>query len=117
MLFTLCSFDTTKYRFGWFGYYRGKDHKKNFCKNLKEHAAKVIKYEKKKKSIMIILLTHKEANHIISKIFVTYTKKNLLLIMIKNIEESTIMVITQENIEVMLIIFVIWDKKYQKIIL
>lgn len=56
---------------------------------------------------MIILLTHKEANHIISKIFVTYTKKNLLLIMIKNIEESTIMVITQENIEVMLIIFVI----------
>ena len=106
MLFTLCSFDTTKYRFGWFGYYRGKDHKKNFCKNLKEHAAKVIKYEKKK-SIMIILLTHKEANHIISKIFVTYTKKNLLLIMIKNIEESTIMVITQENIEVMLIIFVI----------
>ena len=87
---------------------------KNFCKNLKEHAAKVIKYEKKI-LIMIILLTHKEANHIISKIFVTYTKKNLLLIMIKNMKESKIIVIVQENIEVLLIIFLIWDSKYQKI--
>ena len=80
---------------------------KNFCKNLKEHAAKLIKYEKKKKLIMIILLTHKEANHIISKIFVPYTKKNLRLIMIKNMKESKIIVIVQENIEVLLIIFLI----------
>ena len=46
LLFTHCSIDTTKNKFG---YYRGKNHMKNFCKNLKEHAAKVIKYEKKKK--------------------------------------------------------------------
>ena len=63
--------------------------------------------KKKKKLIMIILLTHKEANHIISKIFVTYTKTNLLLIMIKNMKESKIIVIVQENIEVLLIIFLI----------
>ena len=31
-----------------FNYYRGEDHMKKFCKNLREHAAKIINYEKKK---------------------------------------------------------------------
>ena len=44
-LFTQCSFDTTKNKLD---YYRGKNCMENFCLNLKEHAAKLINYEKKK---------------------------------------------------------------------
>ena len=40
-LFTQCSFDTTK------NYYRGKNCMKNFCLDLREHATKIINYEKK----------------------------------------------------------------------
>ena len=43
-LFTHCSFDTTKNKLD---YYRGKNCMKNFCLNLKEHATKIINYEKK----------------------------------------------------------------------
>ena len=39
-----CSFDNTKNRFD---YYRGKNCMKNFCLDLKEHATKIIDYEKK----------------------------------------------------------------------
>ena len=42
-LFTRCAVDATKNRFD---YYRGKDCMKNFCKDLKEHATKIINYEK-----------------------------------------------------------------------
>ena len=45
-LFTHCSIDATKNKLG---YYRGKDCMRKFCKDLKEHAAKIIEYEKKKK--------------------------------------------------------------------
>ena len=44
-LFTHCLFDTTKNKLG---YYRGKNCIKNFCINLKEHATKIINYEKKR---------------------------------------------------------------------
>ena len=44
-LFTHCSFDTTKNRLD---YYRGVDCMKNVCLNLKEHAKKIINYEKKR---------------------------------------------------------------------
>ena len=44
-LFTHCSFDATKK----LDYYRGNNCMKKFCKNLKEHATKIINYEKKKK--------------------------------------------------------------------
>ena len=44
-IFTHGSFDKTKNNFN---YYRGEDHMKKFCKNLREHAAKIINYEKKK---------------------------------------------------------------------
>ena len=52
-LFTHCSFDKTKNKLD---YYRGKDYMKKFCKDLRKHAAKVTKYEKKK----MIPLTIKE---------------------------------------------------------
>ena len=42
-LFTHCSFDATKNKLH---YYRSKDCMKNFCKDLKEHAIKIINYEK-----------------------------------------------------------------------
>ena len=43
-LFTQYSFDLTKNKLDC---YRGKDSMKRFCKNLKEHAIKIINYEKK----------------------------------------------------------------------
>ena len=44
-LLTHCSFDTAKNKFD---YCRGKNCKKNFCLDLKEHATKIINYEKKR---------------------------------------------------------------------
>ena len=43
-LFTHCLFDTTKNNLD---YYRSKNCMKNFCLDLKEHATKIINYEKK----------------------------------------------------------------------
>ena len=43
-LFRHCSFDKTKNKLG---YYRGEDCMKMFCKDLREHAKKIINYEKK----------------------------------------------------------------------
>ena len=55
-LFTHCSFDKTKNKLD---YYRGTDCMKKFCKDLREHATKIINYEKKK----MIPLTIKEKTH------------------------------------------------------
>ena len=52
-MFTHCSFDSTKNKLDC---YRGKDCMERFCKNLKEHATKIINYEKKE----MITLTNKE---------------------------------------------------------
>ena len=52
-IFTSCSFDESKNKLN---YYRGKDCMKKFCKDLKEHATRIINYEKKK----IILLTKED---------------------------------------------------------
>ena len=54
-LFTHCSFDTTK---NILDYYRGKNCMKNFCIDLKEHATKIINYEKKE----MIPLTKEKKN-------------------------------------------------------
>ena len=43
-LFTHCSFDKTKNKLD---YHRGDDYKKKVCKDLREHATKIINYEKK----------------------------------------------------------------------
>ena len=56
-LFTHCSFDKTKNKLD---YYRGEDCIKKFCLNLREHATKIINYEKKK---MMPLTKKEEENH------------------------------------------------------
>ena len=53
-IFTSCSFDEFKNKLN---YYRGKDCMKTFCKDLREHATKIINYEKKK---MVPLTTKDE---------------------------------------------------------
>ena len=52
-IFTSCSFDESKNKLN---YYNGKDCMKKFCQDLKEHATRIINYEKKK----IISLTKEE---------------------------------------------------------
>ena len=52
-IFTSCLFDESKNKLN---HYRGKDCMKKFCKDLKEHATRIINHEKKK----IIPLTKKE---------------------------------------------------------
>ena len=54
LLFTHCSFDESKNKLN---YYRGDDCMKKFCKDLREHATKMISYGKKK---MIPLTTKEE---------------------------------------------------------
>ena len=55
-LFTNCSFYKSKNKFN---NYRGKDCMKKFCKDLREHATKIINYEKKR----MTSLTTKEKIH------------------------------------------------------
>ena len=76
-LFTHCSFDKTKTKLHC---YRGEDCMKKFCKDLREHATKIINYEKKD---MIPLTKKEEKNHnkqevcyIYKKEFNTYDKKH-----------------------------------------
>ena len=56
-LFTHFSFDTTENKLD---YYRGKNCMKNFCLDLREHATKIINYEKKE---MIPLTKKEEKKH------------------------------------------------------
>ena len=56
-IFTHCSFDQSKNKLD---YYRGEDCMKKFCKDLREHATKIINYEKKK---MIPLTTEEKINY------------------------------------------------------
>ena len=52
-IFTSCSFDESKNKIN---YYRGDDCMKKFCKDLREHAMKIINYEKNR----MVPLTIKE---------------------------------------------------------
>ena len=56
-LFKHCSFDTTKNKLD---YYRGKNCMKNICLDLREHAAKIVNFEKKE---MIPLTKKQEKKH------------------------------------------------------
>ena len=77
---------------------------KRFCKDLKEHATKIINYEKKRK----LYSQMKKIKYIVSKKFVIYAKKDLALMMaIKYMIKSEIIFIVLENTEVMLIVFVV----------
>ena len=88
---------------------------KMFCKDLKDQAMKIINYEKKE----MIPLTDKEKEsyenqeicYICEKEFCTdeNNKKEF-----KKCKRSEIIVITQENIEVLLIVFVIHAIRHQK---
>ena len=105
-IFTSCSFDESNNKLN---YYRGKDCKKKFCKELRIHATKIINYEKKK----IIPLTPEEkinynnqkVCYICKKEFDTIdTAEPSVLAHKKNYK---VIVTTQVNIEVQLIMFVI----------
>ena len=72
LLFTNRSFDTTKNKLN---YYRGKNCMKNFRIGLRQHATKIINYEKKE----MIPLLNEEKKYIVSKKYVIYAKKNLVL--------------------------------------
>ena len=56
-LFTHCAFNKTDNKLD---YYRGEDCMKKFCKDLREHATKIINYEKKE---MIPLTKKEEKKH------------------------------------------------------
>ena len=100
-LFTQCLFDATKNNID---FYRDKDCMKMFCKYLKQHAAKVIKYEKTE----MIPIANEKKIYIVGKKNMIYSKQNLALMMIiKIIIMSKIIVTMQENIEELLMIFVI----------
>ena len=43
-IFTHCSFDKSKNKFN---YYRGEDCMTKFCKDVREHAIKIINYERR----------------------------------------------------------------------
>ena len=106
-----CSFDSTK---NVSSYYRGKDCMKIFCKDLRDQAMKIINYEKKK-----IILTNEEKSLMRIRGFAIYVRKNFVQIKIirKNLNhtvKSEIIVIIQENIEELLIVFAIYVIKYQK---
>ena len=74
---------------------------KNFLLDLREHATKIINFEKKG---MIPLKKKEERKH--NKQKVIYVKKDLvLMIAIKNIIKLEIIVTILENIEVLLMIF------------
>ena len=60
-LFAHCSFDTTKNKSDC---YRGKNCMKNFCLDLREHATKILSYEKKE---MIPLTKEEKKAHRISR--------------------------------------------------
>ena len=100
-LFTQCLFDATKNNID---FYRDKDCMKMFCKYLKQHAAKVIKYEKTE----MIPIANEKKIYIVGKTNMIYSKQNLALMMIiKIIITSKIISTMQENIEELLMIFVI----------
>ena len=99
--FTNCSFDKAKNKLD---YYRGIDCIKELSKKLKDHALKVIKNEKK----VMIPLSEGENRFMKSKMYPTYVEESLIHIKkTKRIKKSKIIVITLENLELLLIIIVI----------
>ena len=79
-----------------------------FSKDLKELAIEIINYQEKE----MILLTDQEIKFMKNKKYVTYAKESFIMIKIRKanmtfIIKSEIIVITQENLEELLIIFAI----------
>ena len=78
-LFATCSYDSAKNKLDC---YRCKDCLEKFCKNLKEHATKIINYEKTE----MTPLTDEE-NKSYEKQKVCYICKDLALMIIKSIKK------------------------------
>ena len=74
-LLTHCSYDTTKNKCD---YYKDKKRTKNVCLDLREHATKIVNYEK---NGMIQLSKEEKKIHREQK-FVRYAKKDIVLMMI-----------------------------------
>ena len=74
-IYTNCSFDKSNNKLS---YYRGEDCMKRFCKDLKDHATKIIDFKKK----TMIPLTKEEKIIIIKKMLVIFVNK-ILIMMIK----------------------------------
>ena len=100
-LFTHCLFDTTKNKLD---YYRGKNCMKNFCLDLRKLATKIIDYEKKE---MISLTNEEKETYREQK--VCYICKKRISIDDKNKKYYKVrdIVITRENIEELLMIFIV----------
>ena len=102
-IFTRCSFDPTKNKLD---YYKDEDYMEMFCKDLREHATEIINYEKKE---MIPLTNEENESYKKQKVFI-YAKKNLVPMMMTTMKitiKSEIIVIIQENLEGLLIVFAI----------
>ena len=101
-LFTNCSFDAAKNKLDC---YRGKDCIEKFCKDLREQAMRISNYEK------MILLTYEEKSYEEQKVCYICKREFIQIKMIKMrlnyIIKSEIIVIPPENLEELLIIFVI----------
>ena len=108
LMFTHCSFDPTKNKLD---FYKGEDCMEKFCKDLREHATKIINYEKKE----MMLLTDEENKsyekqkvcYIRRKEFSTDEKKKMIKMYLNYIIKSKIIAITQEILEELLIVFAI----------
>ena len=99
-MFTNCSFDATKSKPDC---YIDKNFMERFCKGLKEHAAKINNYEKKKE---MIPLTDEEDKYYKKQKFRYICKiKLVLMITIKRIIKSEVIVFTLESLEELLILF------------
>ena len=101
-LFTNCSFDAAKNKLDC---YRGKDCMEKFCKDLREQAMRISNYEK------MIPLTYEEKSYEEQKVCYICKREFIQIKMIKMrlnyIIKSEIIVISPENLEELLIIFVI----------
>ena len=99
-MFTNCSFDETKNKLD---SYRGEYCMERFCKDLRDHAMKIINYEEKE----MIPLTDKENKSYQMQKVCYICKEEFSTDNDKSIIKSEIIVIPLENIEELLIIFII----------
>ena len=100
-MFTKCSFDKKENKLN---YYRGKDCIEKLCKKLKECAMKIINYEEKD----MIPLTKGKKGSIKNKKRAIYVKKSFVWIKMMKVmlteKRLKIIVITQQNLEELLIV-------------
>ena len=87
---------------------RGRDWSQKFCEDLKKHAIKIINFEEKEMKP----LTDSDISFMKSKKYVIYVKKSFIMVKMKKInlnyiKKLGISVIIQENLEELLIAFVI----------